>query len=213
MNDDAFGKESKYEWITLSCDKPESPVAMIPDNLDSKSTTNPNRPSDSWFDTMIKRKFESEREIETYFIIPLLDQLGYQENDIYIGCPVTMYEGIKAIKKEADVVTFHGESRDRKDSLLVIEAKIAGKMNSEGIVGQARSYAINLTTPFYLITNAVEIHVYQNLNGQYPDTALMKFCLAQLRESWDALYQRVNKTAVIEHKAKLDPRCGMIPAI
>ena len=37
--------------------------------------------------------FESEREVEYNFIMPLLEKLGYEEADVVIGCPVIMYEG------------------------------------------------------------------------------------------------------------------------
>lgn len=198
LKDSEFGKEGRNVWIFLSVELPDRPVVVV-----SPDTTLPvARPEESWFEAMSKREFESEREIETYFIIPLLDKLGYQEDNIHMGCPVTMYQGVKAIQKQADVVTFADNKRGKENALLVIEAKLFGKLISEGCIGQARSYAINLTTPFYLITNAVEIHLYQNLNGQYPDP-LMKLECSQLRENWNALYARVNKAAVTEHKKKI----------
>ena len=55
---------------------------------------------------MEQRTFESEREVEYYFIVPLLENLGYEEADFAIGYPVQMYEGVKKVNKVADFVLF-----------------------------------------------------------------------------------------------------------
>jgi hypothetical protein len=198
----SFGKEEKGAWITLSCEKPEPSV--VPPVPDPSALILPTpTPDASWFKQMIVRDFESEREIETFFIVPLLQMLGYCEDDLHIGCPVTMYQGVTAIKKQADVAAFNGKNRKLEHSLILVEAKLFGKLIKEEMIGQARSYALNLTTPFYVVTNGVEIHVYQNLNGSYPDSLLMLFPRMQLQENWTALYQRLNKAAVIDHKKRL----------
>ena len=62
---------------------------------------------------MAHREFDSEREVEYYFVVPLLEQLGYAEDDFAIGYPVQMYEGVKKVNKEADFALLNGHSRSR----------------------------------------------------------------------------------------------------
>ncbi len=104
LEDGSFGTESKDEWLVLSYVEPELPPAasqaVVPPNIPT--------PPDSWFDLMARRLFESEREVEYYFIVPLLEHLGYEEDDLAIGFPIQMYEGVKKVNKEADCVLFNG---------------------------------------------------------------------------------------------------------
>jgi hypothetical protein len=64
---------------------------------------------------MKQREFETEREVEYYFVVPLLEQLGYEEDDFAIGYPVQMYEGVRKVNKEADFILFNGLSRSKED--------------------------------------------------------------------------------------------------
>ncbi len=147
-DDEVFGTENKNEWIVLTYVGPPGP--KIP--IDDFSTDVPT-PPDSWFALLEQRNFESEREVEYYFVVPLLEKLGYEEDDLAIGYHVQMYEGVKKVNKEADFVLFNGSSRSKETALLVVEAKKIGKPLTEDAVGQARSYAMWLTTPYYMVTN------------------------------------------------------------
>ena len=73
---EVFGKEGFNDWIELAIWPPTEPKGQLPD---------PVFPSLDWFLRMQTREFESEREVEYYFIIPLLEKLGYNEDDIAIG--------------------------------------------------------------------------------------------------------------------------------
>ena len=130
FDDTTFGTESKHEWLVLShvVDVPK-PIIVPPQPIPT--------PSDSWFDLMARRVYESEREVEYYFVVPLLEQLGYEEDDLAIGFPVQMYEGTRKVNKEADFVLFNGLSRTKEDALLVVEAKRTAKIMTEDAVGQA----------------------------------------------------------------------------
>lgn len=196
LDDAAFGAEAKDEWIVLSYVEPsviqgEDPPTDIP------------TPPSSWFEMLEERVFESEREVEYYFIVPLLEQLGYEEDDFAIGYPVQMYEGVKKVNKEADFVLFNGTSRSREEALLIVEAKKTGKALTEDAVGQARAYAMWLITPYYLVTNADEIRVYLFRGAMQPDVRLMSVSRSSLRENWATLYESINKAAMIEYKQKL----------
>jgi hypothetical protein len=64
---------------------------------------------------MKQREFETEREVEYYFVVPLLEQLCYEEDDFAIGYPVQIYEGVRKVNKEADFILFNGLSRSKED--------------------------------------------------------------------------------------------------
>jgi hypothetical protein len=199
LDETTFGHESKDEWIILNYVEPpigdgvfaREPKMAVP------------LPTDSWFDLMARRVFESEREVEYYFVVPLLEQLGYEEDDLAIGFPVQMYEGTKKVNKEADFVLFNGLSRAKEDALLIVEAKRTERILTEDAVGQARAYAMWLCTPYYIVSNGDEVRVYLFRGAIQPDVILMTFRRSDLREHWSALYQAVSKPAVIQRKATL----------
>lgn len=197
IDEDTFGTEDKDTWIILSQVSPEPPLSTKPEN-----DTVP-APSDSWFQLIEERLFESEREVEYYFVAPILEQLGYIEADIAIGYPVQMYEGVKKVNKEADFVVFNGDSRDRDAALLVVEAKRTRRLLSDDAVGQARGYAMWLTTPYYLVTNGEEIRVYLFRGAVQADVLLLKCQRSELREHWRDLYRSLNRDAIIKYKRRL----------
>lgn len=200
LSDEEFGTESKNEWIILSYVEPSPP----PVGAQAKHPGAPvPTPPSSWFETLEKRVFESEREVEYYFIVPLLEQLGYEEDDFAIGYPVQMYQGVKKVNKEADFVLFDGANRSRENALLVVEAKKTTRPLTEDAVGQARAYAMWLITPYYVVTNADEVQVYLFRGAMQPDVRTMRFKRSDLREHWDMLYGSINKAAVIDYKEKL----------
>jgi hypothetical protein len=201
LDDAKFGIEDKNEWVVLSYI--DSPIPASIDLVADGATSEVPTPDDSWFNLMEARLFESEREVEYYFIVPLLEQLGYVEDDFAIGYPVQMYEGVKKVNKEADFVLFNGSGRSKDNALLIVEAKKSDKIISEDAVGQARAYAMWLTPPFYMVTNGNEIRAYWFRGAVQPDVLLMNFKRSDLRQNWITLYKTLNKVTVIEHKSKL----------
>lgn len=200
IDDSEFGNEAKDEWLVLSYVKPSPPaVGSPPQHSDPNAPT----PPDSGFEMMEKREFESEREVEYYFIVPLLEQLGYEEDDFAIGYPVQMYEGVKKVHKEADFVLFNGLSRSREDALLIVEAKKTTRALTEDTIGQARAYAMWLIIPYYVVTIADEIQVWLFRGAVQPDVKRMSFKRSDLRKYWATLYESINKAAVIDYKQKL----------
>jgi hypothetical protein len=75
-----FGEEDKDDWLILTpqilIEKTNKPFTEISTII---------FPENSWFEIIINRIFETEREVETYFIAPLLGKLGYGYDDICIG--------------------------------------------------------------------------------------------------------------------------------
>jgi len=189
---EVFGKEDFNDWIELTIWPPaEPPEPPLPD---------PIFPSIDWFQKMQTREFESEREVEYYFIIPLLEKLGYNEDDIAIGYPVSMFEGVQRTTKEADFVLFNGASREKSDILLIIEAKKSRKGITVDYIGQGKSYARELLPACYVITNGQQIIVFQ-FNGMiYQDERIMDFDRSNLNVMWKDLYKYVGKESTIKRK-------------
>lgn len=190
---DVFGKEKASDWIMLSPKLiPPEPVIIIEpvDSLDW--------PSDEWLEQMQIRDFESEREVEAYFIVPLLEKLGYAYDDIVIGCPVEMFKGVTRIKTEADFVIFNGPERTKENVLLIVEAKKSG-INADHI-GQARSYAQQLFPACYMVSDGQQILVFR-FNGMLgPDERVLDLCRAELKDRWQNLYNSISKEATIQRK-------------
>lgn len=189
-----FGDEDKTDWIILTqkiLPEPERPFQEI------RSTS---FPDDAWFEMIKTRVFETEREVETYFIVPLLEKIGYEYTDIAIGYSVEMFKGVQKIKAEADFVIFNGESRNKSDVLLVVEAKNSSKGINVDHIGQARSYVRELLPSSYIVSNGEQIFVFQYNGSVTPDEKVMEFNRSELKERWSELYSYVNKEATINRK-------------
>lgn len=186
-----FGKESPDDWIILS-------RIIVPPPDENGIVVK--WPTLNWFDEMQTRDFESEREVETYFIVPLLEKLGYDYDDVSIGYKVDMYKGSKSVKTEADFVVFNGLKRNPEDVLLVIEAKNSNKDITQDHIKEARSYATELMPAYYVITNGRKIKVFQYNGSLAPDALVMDFKQSNLSENWDKLYRRICKDATVKRK-------------
>lgn len=207
IDDAEFGKEDKRDWIRIVVMEP--PLPQPPPSSCSKD--NPVPPPDAWFSLMEHRDYESEKEVEYYFIMPLLEKLGYEEEDFAIGYPVEMYEGVRRSTKEADIVVFNGSNRSKENTLLVIEAKKSDKIVLDNAVGQARAYSMWLSPPYFLVANGDEIQVYMFRGAVQSDVLIMSLNRRDLRDNWSKLHQTLNKAAVIERKSKLGDILNQIP--
>jgi hypothetical protein len=188
---EVFGKEKDDDRIVLT---------LWPPNGENVPTVSPIFPPAEWFDKMKTQAFESEREVEYYFIMPLLEKLGYVCEDIAIGYPVKMYEGVHKTKKQADVVLFNGASREIEDVLMVIEAKESDKGITVDNIGQARFYAQGLLPACYVITNGQQIIVFKFNGMLYQDERILDFNRSMLNENWEDLYKNISKKAAIERR-------------
>lgn len=188
---DVFGKEKDDDRIILTLWPPNGPIF---------TPVTPICPPIEWFDEMKTREFESEREVEYYFIMPLLEKLGYEHDDIVIGYPITMFEGVHKTKKQVDVVLFNGPSRKNEDALLVIEGKEGDKGITVDHIGQAKSYAQELLPACYVVTNGRQVIVFQFNGMLYQDERVMDFDRSMLNEMWEDLYKYISKKAAIDRK-------------
>lgn len=189
-----FGEEDGTDWIMLSLKlMPEQDKNIRPIPLSEL-------PSEEWFEMIQSRGFESEREVEAYFIAPLLEELGYDYDDIVIGYPVEMIKGVQKTKKEADFVLFNGGDRTKENVLLVVEAKKSDKGISGDHIGQAKSYAKELLPACYMVSNGQRIMVFQFNGMLVPDVQILDLDRTALREKWVDLYNYISKDATVRRK-------------
>jgi hypothetical protein len=191
-----FGTEDLEEWVELTLLDGQSTVPTQP--VDS-----PPRPPSAWFSTMCEHKYESEREVEYFFAIPLLNALGYDAADLAVGFPVRMNEGVRRVTKEADCIVFDGPSRSRADALLVLEAKRSDRALTNDAESQARSYALWMTTPFYVLTNGHDLRVFLFRGALQADVNILTTSRDKLEQDWAELAQRISKPAARDHKNRL----------
>lgn len=189
----------RNEWVTISISDPPIPLAdkEVPSPIQSENLDTLNK-----LEEIISKRFNTEKEVEIRFILPLLSLLGYTEEDRADGCPVEIYEGVRKILKEADFVLFDGKNRAKDNALLVIEAKTVDK-KLDKYVPQARSYAMWLGTPYYLVTNGDDIKVFHFRSAISSDVEVFNGKRQELTMTFGNLYRYINKEAIIEYKRQL----------
>lgn len=200
-----FGEEDDADWIILT-PKLYPPPDPTPQIIPSEW------PTSDWFEMIQARSFESEREVEAYFIVPLLEKLGYEYDDIAIGYPVAMFKGVQKTKTEADFVLFNGANRTKENALLVIEAKKSDKGISIDHIGQAKSYAQELFPACYLVSNGQQIIVFQFNGMLIPDERVMDFDRSELHDKWSDLYNYASKKTTIQRKLWMKERISKMKA-
>lgn len=190
---------NRDEWITLSITEPNVPITTIEENKEKFISANFDENIQSKLDEITSKDFNTEKEVEIKFILPLISLLGYNEEDRADGYPVSIYTGVKKSVKEADFVLFNGKNRAADNALLVIEAKSIGKKLDKHIY-QARSYAMWLGTPYYLVTNGDEIKVFLFRSAISTDIEVFNAKRNDLKNLFNELYKFVSKQAIIEYK-------------
>ncbi|TSA06585.1 MAG: hypothetical protein D4R73_11055 [Deltaproteobacteria bacterium] len=203
----ALGTEYDADWIILSPKLPPGPGSQTPPPIIPSEW-----PTAEWFEMMQTRQFESEREVEAYFIAPLLEKLGYDYDDIVIGHPVEMFKGVQKTKAEADFVVFNGSNREKENVLLVIEAKKSDKGISVDHIGQAKSYAQELFPACYIVSNGQQIIIFQFNGMLIPDERVMEFDRSNLRDKWGDLYNCISKEAATQRKLWMEERISRMKA-
>jgi hypothetical protein len=198
IEDAEFGTEDKNEWVILTLVEPPALPAMVPPEAPVQAVPTP---PDKWFDIIAQRQFESEKEVEFYFVMPILEQLGYTEDDVAMGHGVPAHEGARKVTRHIDIALFDGPSRSRDNGLMLVETKKQDV--SEDTAGQARAYALWLPIVYYWVTDGEQIQVYLFQNAIQLDVRLMSFHRSAFHEHWAEFYSTLNRAAVVERKEQL----------
>lgn len=188
-------------WVTLSVTDPMIPVGdFSPKSADAVAKGGcPDPSADPWFSALATQVFNSEREVEIRFVLPLLERLGFSEDDRADGFPVVQVVGVKKSKTQADFVLFNGRNRTKDSALLVVEAKSIGK-NLEDHISQARSYAMFLGAPYFLVTNGDEIRAFLYRSPIESDVEVFKAKRQDLTKTFRTLYNVISREAIVEYK-------------
>lgn len=159
-------------------------------------------------DEFLKQNIQSEAEVRSKLIVPLLELLGYSKDFRAEEFPVYGYEGGKPLKtKVADFLQFtsgefdknRGKTDSEKEwvfqhSLLVFEAK---KPTEKILVKeQPIFYSAWTKAVAYMISNGLEIEGYI-VNANYSDKRVFSCKVKDIPENWETInllnYERISE--------------------
>lgn len=158
----------------------------------------------------LKQNIQSEAEVRSKLIVPLLELLGYPIAFRAEEFPVYGYEGSKSLKsKAADFLQFDSNEFDThrgksnpeiewvyKHSLLVLEAK---KPTEKVLVtGQPVFYSAWTKSVAYMISNGIDIKGYI-VNANYTDTCVFSCKVEEIPQNWENI-NRLNYNQVLQLK-------------
>src|SRR5258707_6145599 len=110
--------------------------------------------------------FSSEDDLIHKVVLPFFEVIGYGPDSFELKFPVHGYRPNRPGRKpEADCVFFSGPVHDQNSSLVVAEIK---RDDPEFPEQQARFYATNLFTPFYVAWSGLGVEVWQVPNLRSP---------------------------------------------
>ncbi len=158
-----------------------------------------------WITKILKAELRNEREVESRFIIPILENLGYTQRDRYEEMPIIIQVGSKRNRVKADFVLYAKNERKLKDvELLVVEGKNPTKRSLSEAVEQVRSYSQALYCHFGMVTNGNEIKVLQFFNhiGKKPKV-VFKCNRDELKTNFSKLEKLISKKSLVNFYTKL----------
>lgn len=161
----------------------------------------------------MKQRIQSEAEVRSKLIVPLLELLEYPKDFRAEEFPVYGYEGSKALKtKAADFIQFtsddfsaHRGKSDQdlewvyKHSLLIFEAK---KPTKEMEKRQPVFYAAWTKSVAYVISNGIKIEGYL-VNANYSDNCVFSCEVEEIPEKWEKI-NLLNYHRILELKKSAD---------
>lgn len=167
-----------------------------------------------------KQKIQSEAEIRSKLIVPLLELLKYPKSFRAEEFPVYGYEGGKPLRpKSADFLQFtsdeFGKHRGKSElelewvynhSLLVFEAK---KPTEKILIkGQPVFYSAWTKSVAYMISNGVHIEGYI-VNANYSDTRVFSCKVEDIPSHWESI-NKLNYNNIIDLKKTIKDARQMI---
>ena len=155
----------------------------------------------SFWDHASTVQSRSEADVEKNVVFPLLLELGYRSDEIRPKQRVIFQEGRKGRPHEADFVVYHDAECTKDNALLVVEAKAPTERIGDA-KEQAESYAQNLRAPFFVITNGLELGVWQ-LQISGTSNLILQCALAQLLTHRHLLESCISRDAAINYSRSL----------
>lgn len=155
----------------------------------------------NFWSTLNTLSFCNEASVEIGFILPFLEVLGYDQSDISPKHSVIFREGRLGRKPEADFIIFYGPKQSKETSLIAIEVKKPGE-KLESAKQQCESYASNMRTPFMIVTDGVNIEIWQ-MQLSTESTLLLKSSVRELAESRGIIESSISKSSAYEYAKNL----------
>lgn len=141
-----------------------------------------------WFKEIARLRNRSEIEVELNFILPLAKFLGYHEKDMGLRVPVSLTVGRQTVTGNADWVLWSTDvDSSTRLAQVVIEAKRSSERLSKEVQEQARSYALGLNAPYYVLTNGQRLRVFQR--GIRDDECVVDCGMDELMSNWPLIYE------------------------
>lgn len=144
----------------------------------------------------------NEASVEWKVVLPLLQRLGYDLDDISPQFKVELWKGRRGRKPAADAAVFSGRPHGRYTSLIAVEAKKPDEPMWEA-KEQAESYQIGIRAPFTLIIDGDRLELWQFQPTQ-ESICVLSFQLADLEANFGTLHAIVSKPAAIAFCRSLD---------
>ena len=188
-----FPKEPDNKWLTLKLFEIQVP-------------------EDRWFESMKKKTYESEKEVENFFITPLFLNLGYDEEDFSYGHPIKIPQKLHAKNQLGehpsfpDLIIFNGNDRSPENVLIILEAKksILDQKKDQELLDTAESeaklYAAYMPTHICVVTNGDSLRIFDPFPNEGQDSPIMFIHRSELKEKWNSLYMILGKQTVLERK-------------
>jgi hypothetical protein len=164
--------------------------------------------NDKWFDEIQTKNYRTEKEVENKFILPLIDRLGFNENDRYDGMIIKTCHGSKATSLEVDFALFNSDNKNLEgQTLLIVEAKkeekLYKKIELDKAQKQVKSYAVWLSCHFGLVTDSKVIQIidlFPSINGM---NVIFECNRETLKENFEEIYKLTSKTNLTSYYEKL----------
>lgn len=164
--------------------------------------------NDNWFNEIQNKNYRTEKEVENKFIIPLLQRLGFSEDDRYDGMTINTCHGSKQTVLEVDFALFNINNENIEgQTLLIAEAKkeerLYKQVELDKAQKQVKSYAVWLSCHFGLVTDSKTIQIidlFPNIKGM---KVIFECKRETLKENFPELYKLSSKSNLTEYYEKL----------
>lgn len=174
--------------------------------------------TETWFNSILLQKehadkkkectFRNEKEVENKFILPLLNLLGYNDDDRYDGMSVKASHGSKSKPIIVDFALFNADNENIHQTLLIVEVKNEGafvrKTALEEAQQQIKSYAFWASCHFGLVTDGNIIQVIDCSFGGRENKIIFECHRENLKLNFNDLYRLINKKKLTKFYTNLN---------
>src|SRR6266568_1536781 len=165
----------------------------------------------AWLQSLVPYLFQNEAEVESKFVVPLFQHLGYPEECRRPQYSLKMYEssrqGRRGRGQAIDQIYFSTTKQQEQTpdtSLIIVEAKELNETHLDEALEQARSYGYRLTPLFLVVTNAQRLLVVKR-HGYRGEEQVLDVTLRELQKHATAhrLYHQLRFDVVKRLKEQL----------